>query len=178
MKLSQINESIQGDYVVLYRQDPRFFDGDQQKLISIIKSGKYDGRYYAYTKEAVYEYYSRKCLILTVKLPMDEIGVDGAYWDGPLLGERSTYHSLEEVERESRLIPEKYREEYVRLSMDALKNGGPVSSYYGSTSKEAFDLYLELSQIFIKDHLRKHGQVALLGRRLRFEELIDITLAD
>jgi len=90
MKLSLINENS-SETVVLYRQDPRFIDGDQQKLVDIIKSGKYDGRYFAYTKEAVYEYYSRECLILTVILPISDLGVDGAYWDGPLLGEKSTF---------------------------------------------------------------------------------------
>ena len=182
MKLSLINENS-SETVVLYRQDPRFIDGDQQKLVDIIKSGKYDGRYFAYTKEAVYEYYSRECLILTVILPISDLGVDGAYWDGPLLGEKSAYSDINgspdisDIKQAGKDLPQKYKERYMQLSLDALKNGGPISKYYGSTTKEAFEFYLTLSQMYIHHHLKNHGQVALLGRKLHIEEVIDIDLA-
>lgn len=193
MKLTLLTESA--NTVTLYRTDPGRDDPKEVQLE--INNGKYGGGYFTSKKRDALSYYPGNVL-LTVKLPVDELTVDGhnstidfifGHFDNPVF-------TLEELKKSLTNIPREFHDEFWSLiksegNWTKLKNEmGPQQKFWqrsksrnqgpsvrtddGYLSKAVYDFFLKVSKKVLFDHLESHGQVALLHRNIRPDEVVSV----
>jgi len=155
------------DSVTLYRTDPAI--SDPEEIRNQIESGTYRGRYFTNKKEDALGYYPGHPLIV-VQIRADDLVVDGyGVSEQLLLGE---VESSEEYIRDAlQEIPNQFHREFIEVMG---KNDDDIPHYSGALSRDRFDLLKRISRVILLQHLENHGQVALLGRSLRPEELVSI----
>lgn len=188
MKLSELHSAL------FYRSDEVIQDNNRDLYYQKLKSGNYNGRYFASSYAAAC-HYSDSPYIIEAKIPLDALVVDGLggyvgfFIENELSNPARNYRpSVSELNQYRREAHQQLVDANVPIALinqfdimaQSENHNNDISHYNGHMSKEQLELYKQLSQYFLHEHLygkphqksTGHGQVALLGRNLKADEFM------
>jgi hypothetical protein len=182
-------EAVGAGQYRLYRTDSRIDDANVDYFEREMRAGRYDGRYFTADPHDAAIYYTIKDgqghyhgymleALIGDGLTTDGHSTDSALTDGAgdeaalaraVSSLRSLGVPLELIARFEVVV----RQEDPGMARgDISGTNERVSHYYGSMSVDSLAILVELFRWTGPDHMRRHGQVALLGRRMRGDEFV------